>query len=34
MDRNGHKRFLRCDEDGFLLVRAVATEEKQLEVED
>lgn len=32
MDRNGNKRLLRCDEEGFLLCKVVAVDAEELEV--
>jgi len=32
LDLEGNKRFLRCDEDGFLLCKVVQVDEEELEV--
>jgi len=34
LDLEGHRRFLRCDEDGFLLCKVISVEEADLEVAD
>ena len=34
LDRAGNKRFLRCDEDGFLLCKVVQVDEEELEVSE
>jgi len=34
LDGDGNRRFLRCDEDGFLLCRVVQTDEAEFEVTD
>lgn len=31
IDAEGHKRYLRCDVDGFLLVKAVSIEEEEIQ---
>jgi hypothetical protein len=34
LDVHGNKRFLRCDEDGFLLVKVAIVDPEELEVNE
>ena len=33
LDEDGNKRFLRCDEDGFLICRVISTEKADVEAD-